>query len=665
METCQNIEDWMKKMGYDGEMPTSLKPFCNPATQFIWQQIIDKVKPKQEIEFMRRNIIINRLKEQEDSILMQLDESFVKLPVEEIEIWKKKKELQSKLEEVEKQIEVKETQIIEINLQNKMKYVNLQGIRKTNKEIEEKTFLYNEKSAHLKKDIAKAEEMLNLIKNLTPVESTEFTNREAVSQTLHECAKKLKEYIEKKSFTVSSTLSNTFLVSKPFEIFATPRNSKFSSFTTPLPPLTISQSVLRNYNATTRKDGPCSRSFEDKLPDINGKCYSSTLDLCKESNFDSTIKKLLTNNNRILVFNLLRDIDKKHQQQLLDLISKTDELSGKPEIYNEELHLVKLRAKYVEYELMCTKSNIICSKIREEVKRVQSQNFQTLTNQYKMPNQVSRLQIFFKLEQKDSGLDAALLLADKKLKELKQETDNSDDIIFVQQKLKNVEKALDCAVENLKNKLSIFNENCITLAKTRNETCSLAKQQQQFTADVDWAAPLSSYLISKEIEVFADFPLEFNRHTIINGEKAPLRNVMLDLPYSKDWDSNTLRIVASAVDYPYSPPELCLVKAVQDKISAEMFKQLEKPFKYLEINNYGTEDLINKEKYISTILAQCNSIMFSESTRKILNFPFSLEETVNHWMNMPFKNYISPSLLLEGQPYEYYENQFNDLYKHL
>lgn len=37
-------------------------PFRNPSTNFIWQQIINNIKTKSEVEVIKRNILLKRFK---------------------------------------------------------------------------------------------------------------------------------------------------------------------------------------------------------------------------------------------------------------------------------------------------------------------------------------------------------------------------------------------------------------------------------------------------------------------------------------------------------------------------------------------------------------------------------------------------------------------------
>lgn len=46
---------------------------CRGVLGPIFQQIIDKVKPKKEIEMIRRNIIINKVKEKSLSVSFVID----------------------------------------------------------------------------------------------------------------------------------------------------------------------------------------------------------------------------------------------------------------------------------------------------------------------------------------------------------------------------------------------------------------------------------------------------------------------------------------------------------------------------------------------------------------------------------------------------------------
>lgn len=53
------------------------------------------------------------------------------------------------------------------------------------------------------------------------------------------------------------------------------------------------------------------------------------------------------------------------------------------------------------------------------------------------------------------------------------------------------------------------------MTQSRNETCLLARKLGQFTVDFNWTLPLNSNLSLMEIETFLEFPVEYNRRTVM------------------------------------------------------------------------------------------------------------------------------------------------------
>lgn len=79
MNNVPKVIEWLKKMGYDGEIPETLNQYifikvncskflssffriCMNSTSIIWDQLIQNTKPRQEVDTIRKNVIINRLK---------------------------------------------------------------------------------------------------------------------------------------------------------------------------------------------------------------------------------------------------------------------------------------------------------------------------------------------------------------------------------------------------------------------------------------------------------------------------------------------------------------------------------------------------------------------------------------------------------------------------
>ncbi|KAJ8978969.1 hypothetical protein NQ317_001441 [Molorchus minor] len=149
MDKHQQIIDWLRLMGFDSEIPESLSSICNHSTAFIWDQLMQNGKPKHEVDSLRNNIIIRRLKTQP---LNKQDE--FSYPIKEIDLYIKRQSLENML--IEK-------------LKGKIK------------ENEERKYILDKKCKMLEKSIQEAEETLTCSKNLTPVELEENPNTREIT----------------------------------------------------------------------------------------------------------------------------------------------------------------------------------------------------------------------------------------------------------------------------------------------------------------------------------------------------------------------------------------------------------------------------------------------------------------------------------------------------
>ncbi|KAK4878138.1 hypothetical protein RN001_010644 [Aquatica leii] len=71
MDTPEELKKWFVKMGYRGKLPTDLTPVCNASTVCLWKEVMNKVKPRDEITRIRNNIIINYFNKSSTSEIKQ------------------------------------------------------------------------------------------------------------------------------------------------------------------------------------------------------------------------------------------------------------------------------------------------------------------------------------------------------------------------------------------------------------------------------------------------------------------------------------------------------------------------------------------------------------------------------------------------------------------
>ncbi|CAH0550894.1 unnamed protein product [Brassicogethes aeneus] len=214
---------WLKEMGYDGDIPENLDSVCNPATFFIWKQVIQNAINKNTVINMRNNIIIKRL---QNKTLDQQDE--YNYPILEISAYKKRQDIERNITILTAQIQNKEHQIDALSMENKIKYVTIENLNAKTKENTEKAYLFQMRVKDLEKNISETEENLSSAKSITPTEVNDNLHANEITELLQKCATKLEKHLreiplEEKSVIMppKSTIKKNHLKTPGFNSFET------------------------------------------------------------------------------------------------------------------------------------------------------------------------------------------------------------------------------------------------------------------------------------------------------------------------------------------------------------------------------------------------------------------------------------------------------------
>lgn len=73
------------------------------------------------------------------------------------------------------------------------------------------------------------------------------------------------------------------------------------------------------------------------------------------------------------------------------------------------------------------------------------------------------------------------------------------------------------------------------------------------------------------------------------------------------------------------------------------------------------EELIKQEEYVKRIENSFSSIISSASAKQ--ENIYKMYKIMDWWLEMPFRNYISPKRLVDGQEYKFYERKLKELVK--
>ncbi|XP_060520841.1 uncharacterized protein LOC132698661 [Cylas formicarius] len=189
MEIQEEFRKWLRKMGYNGEIPNGLISVCNNSTYFIWEQLLQNVKPKQEVEHIRRNIVLNRLQQKS---LDRQDDFLYKS--NEIDCFRRKQKLEQQAKVIKEAINEKQNKLAIVSQHYKLQSASINFLKQKISENEQREFILLLKEKDLNRRLQQAEE-LSVNITVTPVEVEQTVDSQHVKELLETCAKKLKKNV--------------------------------------------------------------------------------------------------------------------------------------------------------------------------------------------------------------------------------------------------------------------------------------------------------------------------------------------------------------------------------------------------------------------------------------------------------------------------------------
>ncbi|XP_031330116.1 uncharacterized protein LOC116161059 isoform X2 [Photinus pyralis] len=452
METHERFKSWLKIMGYQGKMPSSFDPFCNPNTALIWEQLMQQVKPKNEIARIRNNILIKRFSSSE----LNLQNEF-KHPVKEMELWKRKQSLCKNVSNVNEQITKLKSDLDALAKSVRMKYLKIDVLRSQIRQVRNYSHLLNRKCAQLGAEISEVREQLTLACNLTPVE-TDCENDTVVCDTVRECIARLERIIESES--------------------CTERQLGSSSDNDSLGLLTESHFL------PVRASSPVI---------MDGTAYDSSIS--KDRILQDSIRGLFGYNRREVCEYICRD----NESQLHDLsmgvldaivpMKKDSSTPITPSLYwthiDLELKTLQLRSRIARLE--STISDI----------------------------DLGDLTSLSRVKPSESGLTRAIPhlrhLINSFLRRI-----NDVNLAQTEEEVARVDKDIIGTFETVAVKQNMSRQVHGTMEQMRGDCSLLARKLGKFTSDCNWLQLLNNNVCSIEINTFLKYPLEYCRMTKSN-----------------------------------------------------------------------------------------------------------------------------------------------------
>ncbi|KAF5303291.1 hypothetical protein FQA39_LY10030 [Lamprigera yunnana] len=642
MDTAEKLKNWLHLMGYNGEIPTNLKPICNPCTSIVWEQLIQKVKPRENVERIRNTIIMNYFNKSSRDEL-----ELTKHSIREINLWEKKRSLENQIAFAKEQIRDAKSKSDDLYKVNQMKYLNIENVKKRILKQQKVTFLLKAKYELLSAELVKVQDMLNLSCSLTPNESEEC---QEVLDTLKKCTEKLEKLIkDDHQKQVNEVFQSAMYTPKNrFKSTITKRNKKCISVE-----LDESFGLLNDYSLSFN-DALAASSFKEAL-NCGGILNDQTI-------FNDKALYALINNLcrsfRGHVWNALCNDSERQKTTLIKTIVSSKE-NFRNESNTNETHFIPLYAKHIDYNLKMIKVNLNMRILKNNNLKLQNDLFEIVEN-YPHP-QLTQIKIAIRLKQREVGLLGGI----KFLQQMKmQEIDRNKSILQATNKqIQQLNEQISATLRNLEQKYVIFQQIYDAIEQMRSNTLILVRKLGKFTENVDWTKPLMDSVAVEEISTFLDFPLDYNASVVINNKIIKRNNLLNNYLCGVDLDSNTLLILTTLLASPWNPPETLLIKIVEAKEKLNVLKSL----MYTSTRGppkYTYDNLVHQNSYLNYALNKLETMIYSDSN-KTLQKLVQLKETVNLWLEMPFKEFVSEKKLFNMNNYHHYQQQYEKFYQQL
>ncbi|KRT83455.1 hypothetical protein AMK59_3310 [Oryctes borbonicus] len=628
MNTHEKIKEWANTLGYQGAISDSLIRISNnPLTSVIWCQLLSQVKPKQESRKIKRGNLIARFEAKDTSFL---NKSFG-YPIKELDLWEKKCKLQQDIEDIKEYINDKENVSKKFSNEHKIIAIKRRNIKDKIKENETRAFLLIKKSEAFKKEIAEVEENITFFRNLTPVEASE--TEPDVGDRLRKCVEKIESSLVKEEIGAPACPKNN--------LFQTPQKSALSS-------------IFVTSDSSVEYHSQCVEFKKEIVSDVQ--CLEDK-ELLKD------LQAILYNNDSQSILNVIvNDVDIL-KTKLLNVITTKAVLEKIPEKDDEVDSVMEVQAKQIENELYSLKYSKEIRRLKSSIKSREKSIDACLKKMDIEPSRILEIRELHLLQRKQICLEAfcdctkRLIIDGRLVKDARRQLRDIN---------ANIAKLQDKWVDKLRNinyKFELYKKMYKTMLFYREETKMIVKKLSQFTTDLNWTLPLTHNLHSKEIEIFMEFPLEYNRR--INTSDGPLyiRDIMRDVSVDVEKiNSNTLHTLLLLIDCPYSAPETLFYSLWEKKMKLHIQKSLQKTVKVFDCKTYTLDELEKRESFVNYAIEKFSELKRKDSTKSGNEDVSTIRELSRLWLEYPFVDYVSENRFYEGKNVKHYQNVYNKLF---
>ncbi|KAJ3653192.1 hypothetical protein Zmor_012456 [Zophobas morio] len=708
------VEEWLRKMGYNGGIPASLPKICNPSTAFIWEQLISNVRHRQEVDHIKKTVIVNRLSKKP----LEEQDQF-SYPIKEIQIYMERQRLEKHIKNLERHIAEKRDTVDDILRKNKVTYMKIENIKAKIRENQERKFLLDKKSKVIEKDIEHGQEVLTMARNLTPVEMEASANPDEITKTLQKCAEKLQKLSDgvsvpqsNKTKSVSTSLIRT--VKKPTysNCNAFSRFLNQSTILSDIAPTTCKKMNYKNKENInfTQHSTAISRCLKfsdtgseksitndetektlkrESLGILSNECLdiSDDLDnfllsrsnvgdvflqpltdsllepptkdvkdeildkLRNDKNIEQILKDLLHENNRYLIMTQWENI---YEQLLKDLsisIIDCNKLVGSKRSIRQS-DLSEMYFIHLKNELEKDKCRILLKTKQEAVKRKKEE----ICMGSRRRNS-DEMRTILESQIEEVYLNGGNNFLRKEIDSAK--TFESDiDIQAMNLRIKQLQEDIIEKVRDIQTFIPIIYKVLKDIQNNQTETSHCVKKLSPYFHEINWAGKMTQSVNSREVEVFREVPLEFNRK-FKYSQLQVYHKIISDtvIPSYVTFDSENLNLLTRLIKTPFSPTESVIFDALQMKVLSNKLRLTNPSTECLDLDyqKFSLGELEKQEEYVQPVIEKLDSIINSDLVKGVLSAPNRMKELGDLWLEMPFRKYISENRQVDGYGYKYYE----------
>ncbi|KAH1014574.1 hypothetical protein HUJ05_012427 [Dendroctonus ponderosae] len=689
MEVFEDIAKWLKDMGYDGRVPANLLSICNQQTSHIWKQLIASVRPREEAETVKLNVIRNRLK------IKPIDqqESFP-FKVKEMEAYNHKLNLEKKLEPLKETVEMNKLNVKQMYAKYKMKEIALKVLKSKVDENEERQFLLESKMELLKQQHLEAEQLVSKLESVIPDERDQNSTIKDISPILEQCALKLKRLVMEDEELKMEELSNISMQSNSRlkQSLRTPQGGDQTAYGTRddqesgiFPFVIEGSSFLESSRLTNCTPMRCnSQSFFDfnlsipatpvtlngakgsvfKVPNTtlmkkNMKSDHSSKKVYNHPEVTKECRKILQENDVELIYQTLKHLNGNAVTELQQIVQK--ERLQTYQVGNKKIpdrDLARLAFIHVDTEMKIRNQS---REMKELLEKINSRKEHILTsftggNKAQLEERLERalMQISF-----NTTMAATLReINDQQFSTSRVEAENFTSKV---QKIKLEINSKLQLIQFITNEMS----QAVKYMRRNQDSFSNSNWRlRSFTFDPSWMNSLLNNTWVKEMLVFKNVPLDYQRQCTNSN--------LFYRDLSPTWYSNSiqmghqeLQLLVDILDGPFDAPETILLRITNAKMKLDALKTMSnslKKNKYFDgQTKYSSEELMQQESYLIQALDSLKGLVVSSKSYETLAASEVVKRSFQIWIEAPMADFISDRRTVEGHNYQYFRKKLANL----